>query len=82
MAASSVPLSSMPAARRREHELDLLESAVSLVASGGASRVVVILGDEEPILSKARLAAGPRGVILREVKRADGGSDIVVEAAD
>lgn len=82
MAASSAPQSSMPGSRERvEHEFDLLESAVALVASGGASRVIVVLRDHEPILSRARFTAGQRGVILRETQRAGGGWDIVVEPA-
>jgi len=82
MAASSAPQPSMRAARRwSEHELDLLESAVALVANGGASRVALIIGDKPPVHATARVRAGQRGVILREVKRADGNRDIVVEPA-
>jgi hypothetical protein len=64
-----------------EHELDLLESAIALVASGGASRVVVVMALGKRIPSTTRSTAGQRGVVLLQARRDDGGTDLIVEPA-
>ena len=82
MAASSPLRSRIHHARdSARHELDLVESAIALVASGGASRVVVVLGLGTSIPLGARSTAGQREVNLSESRRADGGRDIIVEPA-
>jgi hypothetical protein len=82
MAASSARKSPTPIAPERvEHELDLLQSAIALVADGGASRVVVVRSDGEPIIPRGHFNPGHRAVILREAPRPDGTTDIVVEPA-
>lgn len=64
-----------------EHELDLLEGAITLVASAGASRVIVLMGGGNGIPRTARSRARSRGVTLRAKRRADGYREIVVEPA-
>jgi len=80
MAASSAPQSSVPASRKKvEHELELLESAITLVAGANASRVIVVLPDDDLILAAVRASARLRGVLVRSAPRSRGGCDVVVE---
>jgi hypothetical protein len=82
MTASSALRSAVaPSRERAEHELDLLEGAIAQVASGVASRVVLVLAGDEPLVDRARPRTGRRAVLLREALGADGGREIVVEPA-
>jgi hypothetical protein len=80
-ALSVLRLAVAPSRERAEHELDLLEGAIGQVASGVASRVVLVLAGDEPIVDRARPTTGRRAVLLREAVRAGGGREIVVEPA-
>ena len=64
---------------RRDHEIDLVESAIALVSSGGASRASLIVQEGEAILPYARAAASRHGVSVRSAGRPDGGCDLIVE---
>jgi hypothetical protein len=64
--------------RERDHELDLVEGAIALVAQGGAERVALLLRQAARILPVAQRSARPRGVTVRLAQRPDG-SELVVE---
>jgi hypothetical protein len=81
MTASSAPQPPAPSPNQVEHELDLIESAIALVASGGASRVVVVLLNGDLILAAAQASARRRGVVVRSIRGSGGGCDIIVEPA-
>jgi hypothetical protein len=62
-----------------DHDLDLVESAIALVAGGGADRVALVVRDGELILPLAQASGRRSGVVVRAVWRTNGGCDIVVE---
>jgi hypothetical protein len=64
-----------------EHQLDLVRSAIALLASGGASRVTLVnLAVSEGTLREASGLARASGMLLRSASRGTG-SDITVEAS-
>jgi hypothetical protein len=70
--------------RQLRQELDLVEGAIQLVASGGASRVRLgALTFGEPLLERARRTAGRAGVQVTPVWTASdgGGIGLIVERA-
>jgi hypothetical protein len=81
----STPASRLgPTARQLRRELDLVEGAIRLVASGGASRVTLgALRFGEPLLEPARRRAGRAGVQVTPVWTASdgGGIGLIVERA-
>jgi hypothetical protein len=80
MAIRSVPAFLARARRReRDHELDLVEGAIALVATGGAERVELILRQGERILPVAQASARERDVAIRVARREGGACDLVVE---
>lgn len=62
-----------------DHELQLVEAAIALVAAGGARRATLVLRHGEVVLAEAQAAARQWGVVVRALWRPDGGWDIVVE---
>ena len=62
-----------------DHDLDLVESAIALVAGGRARRAALVLRDGERVLAAAQASGHRRGVVVRAVWRRGGGCDIVVE---
>ncbi len=70
-----------PAIRGIEHELDLVRSAIGMVASGGAPRVSLVgLRLGEQLLGQARQMALQAGVRIVPLWRSDeAGLDIAVE---
>ena len=67
-------------ALRAEHQRDLVEGAIAIVASGDARRVSLVLSDGAAILAGAQASGRQWGVIVRASWRADGqGCDVVVE---
>ena len=73
-----------PTVRQLRQELDLVEGAIQMVASGGASRVRLgALTFGEPLLERARRSAGRVGVQVTPVWTASdgGGIGLVVERA-
>ena len=62
-----------------QHQLDLVESAIALVASGGARRATLVLTHADKVLSNAQASAHDQGVVVRAAWRADGSCDLVVE---
>jgi hypothetical protein len=80
MASPSVePSRARTPAAERLHLLDLVESAVALIANGGARRVTLVLPHADRVLPDAQASARARGVVVRALWRADGACDIVVE---
>lgn len=81
MASSTACRVAAPARRNRvEHELDLVEGAIALVAGGGARRVSLVVPHGALILPTARAIGRQWGVIVRAVWRPGGARcDIVVE---
>lgn len=64
-----------------EHQLDLVRSAIALVAGGGAPRVTLVnLALSEGTLREAGLLARASGMLLRVASHGNG-SDITVEAS-
>jgi hypothetical protein len=64
---------------RRDHEIDLVEGAIALVASGGARRASLVVQEGDAILAQARAAAIRHGVSVRAIVRPGGGCDLIVE---
>jgi hypothetical protein len=62
-----------------QHQLDLVESAIALVASGGARRATLVLTHADQVLPNAQAWAHDQGVVVRAAWRADGSCDLVVE---
>lgn len=81
MANSSARALAGPARHNRfQHERDLVEAAIALVAGGGARRVSLLIQHGALILPGAQASAGRWGVIVRAVWRPDGaGCDLIVE---
>ncbi|MGZ6271264.1 MAG: hypothetical protein ACXWO7_10605 [Candidatus Limnocylindrales bacterium] len=69
--------------REREHELELVEGAVRLVASGAARRVSLgSLAEADAIAASGAAIAQTYGVRFQVERRPDGGSAIVVGPLD
>jgi hypothetical protein len=67
--------------RDAEHQLDLVRSAIALVATGGASRVTLVnLALSDGTLREASFLARTGGMLLR-VGRRGAASDLTVEAS-
>lgn len=67
--------------RDAEHQLDLVRSAIALVATGGASRVTLVnLALSDGTRREAGGLARASGMLLRIASRGDA-SDITVEAS-
>ena len=65
----------------REHQLDLVRSAIALLAAGGARRVTLVnLALSDGTLREASLLARTSGMLLRVASRG-AGSEITVEAS-
>ena len=80
MATASAPASVARAQRlEQEHALDLVESAIALIAAGGARRATLVLEHPELILPTAQDSGRRWGVVVRADWRSDGGCDVVVE---
>jgi len=80
MASQSVETSRAHASRAElEHRLDLVESAIALVANGGARRATLVLPNAASVLLVAQSVARDHGVLLRALWREDGACDLVVE---
>jgi hypothetical protein len=80
MASQSVePARARDSQAELEHRLDLIESAIALVASGGARRATVVMPDADLALPEAQSLARDHGVVVRAAWRADGACDVVVE---
>ena len=69
------------AAKDAEHQLDLVRSAVALIAAGGARRVTLVnVALDDATLREATLLARTSGMLLRLTPRGEG-SEIAVEAS-
>ena len=80
MASQSVESSrARAAAADLEHRLDLVESAIALVAGGELRRATLVLPDADLVLPDAQSMARDHGVVARAVWRPDGACDVVVE---
>jgi hypothetical protein len=80
MATSSAqPLAPRVLRAEHDHELQLVEAAIALVATGGARRATLVLRHGVVILAEAQAAARPSGVVVRALWRPKSGCDIVVE---
>jgi hypothetical protein len=81
MATSVAALSAPYGQRKRiEHELDLVEGAVAMVARGEARRVSLVVGHGALILPVAQASGRRSGVIVRAAWRTDNANcDLVVE---
>jgi hypothetical protein len=65
-----------------ERDLDLVESAMLMVASGAASRATVVgIHQTRAAIAVARHEAIRLGLILRAIERPDGGEDVAVSFA-
>lgn len=65
--------------RERDHELDLVQGAIALVAAGGAERVALVLRHGERILPAAQASGRDHHVEVRVARREGGACDLVVE---
>jgi len=67
-----------------EHEIDMIRAAITLVANGGAPRVVLAgLRFGEPLLAQARgLAAGTGVAIVPLFRPQSEGADLAIERED
>jgi hypothetical protein len=80
MASQPVELSRARTLRAEmQHQLDLVESAIALVANGGARRATLVLPHADLVLPEAQSLARERGVVVRAVWQADGACDVIVE---
>ena len=67
--------------RDAQHQLDLVRSALALIAAGGARRVTLVNVDlDDATLREATLLARTSGMVLR-ITPHGAGSEIVVEAS-
>ena len=65
---------------RLQHERDLVEAAIALVAGGGARRVSLVVQHGPLILTAAQASAVRWGVIVRAAWRSgEGACDLIVE---
>jgi hypothetical protein len=68
-------------ARKREHQFDLIRSAVALLAAGGATRVTLVgMSLDEHALREAGFLVRASGMVMRAEKR-QAGFDVTVEAS-
>ncbi len=80
MATQSLPTTNRRPALGVEHQRDLVDGAIAMVASGDARRVSLVLTHGAAILADAQASGRQWGVIVRGVWRGDGGGcDVVVE---
>lgn len=64
--------------QERDHALDLVESAIALVAGGGARRVTLVIPQAQLVLSAAQASARQLGVVARADWGPGGSCDIVI----
>lgn len=68
-------------ARKREHEFDLIRSAVALLAGGGARRVTLVgMSLDEEGLREAGFLVRATGMVIRDEK-GEAGFDLTIEAS-
>ena len=81
MATATVPRAARVSARDLARSLDLVRSAIDLIASGGADRVTLVgLRGAERVLPQAQALSEAAGLFARATWREDTeGCDIVVE---
>lgn len=68
-------------ARKREHQSDLIRSAVALLAAGGARRVTLVgMSLDEQALREAGFLVRASGMVMR-AERGGAGFDVTIEAS-
>ena len=67
--------------QKLEHEFDLIQSAVAMLAAGGARRVTLVgMPFDERALSEAGLMVRASGMVMR-AEKGQAGFDVTVEAS-
>jgi hypothetical protein len=61
-----------------EHAIDLVASAIALVAGGGARRVTLFMAHREAVMAAAQALSRRLGVVARAVEGPEGSCTIVI----